>query len=55
MVPDKPTSTEPAFEDVFISELIVGGLGAVMDVAITISSSISELIEKDKNIHNEYF
>ena len=28
----------------------MGGLGAIMDVAITISSSISELIDKDNNI-----
>ncbi len=38
------------FEDIFICELIVGALGAIMDVAITISSSICELIEKDKDI-----
>ena len=37
-------------ELVFISELLIGSLGAVMDVSITISSSISELINKDKNI-----
>ena len=38
------------FEDVFICSIIMGGLGAIMDVAITISSSISELIDKDNNI-----
>lgn len=38
------------FEDVFICEIMIGGLGAIMDVAITISSSICELIEKDNNI-----
>lgn len=37
-------------EDIILPELLIGGLGAIMDVAITISSSISELIEKDKNI-----
>ncbi len=37
-------------ELVFISELLIGSLGAVMDVSITISSSIAELIAKDKNI-----
>ena len=38
------------FEDVFIAELLIGSLGAIMDVAITCSSSIAELIEKDKKI-----
>lgn len=37
-------------EDIIIPELLIGSLGAIMDVSITISSSISELIEKDKNI-----
>ena len=37
-------------EDIILPELLIGGLGAIMDVAITISSSISELIEKDKYI-----
>ena len=37
-------------EDVILPELLIGTVGAVMDVAITISSSISELIDKDKNI-----
>lgn len=37
-------------EDVILSELLIGCIGATMDVAITISSSISELIDKDKNI-----
>ena len=36
--------------DVLLAELVIGGLGAIMDVSITMSSSISELIEKDKNI-----
>ena len=40
-------------EQVFLSELLIGGLGAIMDVAITISSSVSELIEKDNNISIE--
>ncbi len=38
------------FEDVFIAELFIGSLGAIMDVSITCSSAIGELIEKDKNI-----
>ncbi len=37
-------------EDIILPELLIGGLGAIMDVAITISASVSELIEKDKNI-----
>ena len=37
-------------EDIILPELLIGMLGAVMDVAITISSSIDELIEKDKKI-----
>lgn len=37
-------------EDIIMPELLIGTVGAVMDVAITISSSISELIEKDKKI-----
>lgn len=37
-------------EDVFLAELMIGGLGAIMDVAITMSASISELIEKDRTI-----
>lgn len=39
-------------EDIIMPELLIGSIGAVMDVAITISSSISELIEKDKFISN---
>lgn len=37
-------------EDIIMPELLIGSVGAVMDVAITISSSISELIEKDNKI-----
>ncbi len=37
-------------EDILIPELFIGTIGAIMDVAITISSAISELIEKNKNI-----
>ena len=37
-------------DDIILPELLIGSIGAIMDVAITISSSISELIEKDKNI-----
>ena len=41
--------TRPA-EDIFISEVILGGLGAIMDISITMSSSLNELIEKNKKI-----
>ena len=37
-------------EDILLPELIIGTLGAIMDVAITISAAISELINKDKLI-----
>ena len=40
-------------EDIIIPELLIGSLGAIMDVAITISSSIKELIDKDKKISNK--
>ncbi len=37
-------------DDIILPELLIGSIGAIMDVAITISSSISELIDKDKKI-----
>lgn len=37
-------------EDIILPELLIGSTGAIMDVAITIASSISELIQKDNNI-----
>lgn len=38
------------YEGIFISEIILGGLGAIMDISISISSSLNELIEKDNHI-----
>ena len=38
------------FEGVFISEIILGGLGAIMDISISMSSSLNELIEKNNKI-----
>ena len=38
------------YEGIFISEIILGGLGAIMDISISISSSLNELIEKNKRI-----
>lgn len=37
-------------EDIIVPEILLGALGAIMDVSITISSSISELINKNKKI-----
>ncbi|MBQ6633058.1 MAG: YibE/F family protein [Ruminococcus sp.] len=41
--------TVPA-EDIILPELLIGSVGAVMDVAITISSSMAELLEKNRDI-----
>ena len=41
--------TVPA-KDIILPELLIGSLGAIMDVSITISASIAELIEKNKKI-----
>ncbi len=41
--------THPPHE-IFMAEILVGCLGAVMDVSITISSAIHELYEKDPDI-----
>lgn len=38
------------YEGIFISELILGGLGAIMDISISMASSLNELIEKDNKI-----
>lgn len=38
------------YEEIFISEIILGGLGAIMDISISISSSLNELIDKDNKI-----
>jgi uncharacterized membrane protein len=37
-------------DDVFMGELMIGGLGAIMDIAITIVTSIDELVTNNKNI-----
>lgn len=41
--------THPPYE-IFMAEILVGSLGAIMDIAITMSSSIYELVEKNKKI-----
>lgn len=37
-------------QKVFLASILVGSLGAVMDIAITITSSLYELYDKDNNI-----
>lgn len=44
--------TVPA-EDIILPELLIGSVGAVMDVAITIASAISELISKNADISEQ--
>lgn len=41
------------YKAVFLSGLLIGSLGAVMDVAITMSSSVFELYEKNNAIKNK--
>ena len=41
------------YKEVFITELLLGGLGAIMDIAITIASTVNELVEKNKKIKNK--
>ena len=41
------------YEGIFISEIILGGLGAIMDISISISSSLNELLEKDPKISSK--
>lgn len=38
------------YEKVFYINVLLSGLGAIMDIAITMTSSLNELIEKDNNI-----
>lgn len=38
------------YEGIFLSEIILGGLGAIMDISISMASSLNELIEKDEKI-----
>lgn len=38
------------YENFFYVTILLSGLGAIMDISITISSSLNELIEKDPNI-----
>ncbi len=43
--------TDPTdLADIFFSQILLGGLGAIMDVAITEAAAINELIEKDPYI-----
>lgn len=38
------------YEGIFLSEIILGGLGAIMDISISMATSLNELIEKDEKI-----
>lgn len=43
--------TNPEHLDhIFMAGVLIGGIGAIMDVAISISVAVNELINKDKNI-----
>lgn len=44
--------TKPPYE-ILIAEIIIGSLGAIMDISIAISSSINELLEKNTNFTKE--
>lgn len=37
-------------ENIFMAEILIGGLGAIMDIAITMAAATSELVEKDSTI-----
>lgn len=38
------------YEKIFLVSILIGGLGAIMDIAITISSTLNELVVNNKNI-----
>lgn len=40
-------------EEIFIAEVLIGTLGGIMDIAISISSAINELFEKNPAIENK--
>ena len=40
-------------EEIFIAEVLIGTLGGIMDIAISISSAISEIYEKNPSIENK--
>ena len=37
-------------KDIFLASVLIGSLGAVMDVAITISSGMYEILQRTPNI-----
>ena len=41
---------EPDYRVTFMSELLIGGLGATMDIAMSVSAALCELKEKDRRI-----
>lgn len=44
--------TQPP-ETIFFIELMIGTLGAIMDIAISISSAVKELYDKNPNVHTK--
>ncbi|BCN31283.1 YibE/F family protein [Anaeromicropila herbilytica] len=40
-------------EEIFLSEILIGGLGAIMDIAITMAASTSELVEKNRDVQTK--
>jgi uncharacterized membrane protein len=44
--------THPPYE-IFMAEILVGSLGAIMDISITMSSSIYELVQKNSEISSK--
>ena len=46
----KPHLTENDIENIFLSGVIIGCLGAVMDVSITINSAVNEIVNSTKFI-----
>lgn len=41
------------YKNVFLINILLSGLGAIMDISITMASSINEIIEKSNNISNK--
>lgn len=46
----KKPYTKSAMDLMFIGELLIGGLGAIMDISITMSSTVNELLVKNPDI-----
>lgn len=48
-----PPETNFTFEQIFLVEILIGTLGAIMDIAISISSSIKEIYDKNPHIQRK--